>query len=370
MVYLPEKLGMQSRHEASLGSRRETSHGNNFNALRLLLATLVLLSHAFELVDGNQSREPLTRLFGTLSFGAVAIDGFFLVSGYLITQSWMNSDGFVDYLRKRVLRIYPGFLTAAVISALVIGPIASDTTNYFAEFDFPKFIAELALLFVPKTPPVFGGHPYPVVNGAMWSITYEFLCYLLIALIGILGIIKRRRILFVLAMVVLILYMVSQFPFFQTAIRKPNQQFLMLFFYFLIGACFYAFRDKIKYDGRRALLAALLLCGALFSKIASVPAYAILGGYILFYVAFSSIDLLKYLHYSLDISYGVYLYGWPIQKIIIWQLPSLHPMAVFVLSVLCSYAAGYASWKLVEKPFLRLKRGRIRTSPANIQVPE
>jgi peptidoglycan/LPS O-acetylase OafA/YrhL len=357
---LPEKLGMASIHEAS--------RGNNFNALRLLLATLVLLSHSYELVDGDRSREPLTRLFGTLSFGEVAVDSFFLLSGYLITHSWMNSDGIVDYVRKRVLRIYPGFVVATVISALLIGPIWSEAGSYFLEFNFPKFVAESALLFAPKTPPVFSGHPYPVVNGSMWSITYEFRCYLLVALIGTLGLIKKRRIFLAISMGSLSLYLGSELPFFRMTDHPANHDFLRLAFYFLTGACFYVFRDRIRYNGRLALLATLLLCATLFSAIASGPAYAILGGYILFYVAFANIDAFKFLRYSSDISYGVYLYGWPIQKIIIWQLPSLHPLAVFVLSVLFSYGAGYASWTLVEKPFLRLKRSRIRTSPAPIQA--
>src|SRR5579863_1616176 len=85
---------------------------NNFGFLRLLFAALVILSHSSELIDGNRSREILTRIFGTMSFAQLAVDSFFLISGYLITRSWILSESNSEYLIKRVMRIYPGYLVA------------------------------------------------------------------------------------------------------------------------------------------------------------------------------------------------------------------------------------------------------------------
>ena len=102
---------------------------NNFGALRLLFAALVIVSHSPELVDGNRSREVLTRVFGTMSFGEVAVDGFFLVSGYLISMSFARSRTTLSYLEKRVGRIVPGYLVAFSICSFVIAPLLEATSR-------------------------------------------------------------------------------------------------------------------------------------------------------------------------------------------------------------------------------------------------
>lgn len=149
-------------------------HSNNFNFLRLLLTVLVLLSHSPELIDGDRHREILTSLFHTISFGELAVDGFFLLSGYLITQSWQRTPQLLNFLKKRILRIYPGFIVATLMCAFVVAPLGASHSNYFAQFNAFQFLKGMLLLSPPVVPPVFISQPYPFVNGAMWTIAYEF----------------------------------------------------------------------------------------------------------------------------------------------------------------------------------------------------
>src|SRR5262249_36023778 len=149
---------------------------------------LVIVSHSFGLMDGDYSREPLARLFGSLALSDIAVDGFFVISGYLVTQSFESSHSVLSYLRKRVLRIYPGYCVAFLVSIFIVAPLTggalSDIT-WIAAFN-------MLLLQMPSVPNVFNGLHFPVLNGAMWTIAYEFRCYLAVVVLGLLGLLRVR----------------------------------------------------------------------------------------------------------------------------------------------------------------------------------
>lgn len=334
-------------------------HRNNFNALRLLFAASVLLAHSPELIDGNRSRELLTMIFGTLSFGELGVDGFFLISGYLIFQSWQRNPAAFDFMRNRVLRIYPAFIVASLICAFVVGPIgATGVAGYFDEFKVSGFFRGLLYLKRTITPPVFDGHPYPVVNGSMWSIAYEFGCYLLILGLGLAGLLRRRWMVLALALAALIAYgaclAMPQTLGLDPARGVPSS--MRFAFIFLTGATYAAYRDILRPGGIGVLIAATALAFTMFDRAFAEIGLAILGGYLVFWLAFADIPLLRRLGASSsDISYGLFLYGWPVQKLLIWFFPGIHPAGLFLAALGLAGGAGYLSWQLVEKPCLRLK---------------
>lgn len=349
---------------------------NHFNFLRLLLAGLVLLSHAPELTDGARRREPLTRVFGTISCGELAVAGFFLLSGFLVVQSWQRRPTLTDFLRSRILRIYPGFVAAALLSVLVVGALgAARPGPYFARIEPGTLLQDLALLRSPGTPPTFQGQPQPFVNGNLWTISYEFACYLCAALLGICGLIKRRGAFLAFALLVAGLWLLplaghglAVFSLghlnracFQNVclvllLQRENAAFLHLLLFFCVGGCFALFRDRLRFSPRWAWAAGGALAPCLFSVVGSQLALVTLGAYAFFAFAFAHIPTLDRFKRSADISYGVYLYGWPTQKLILWFLPGMSPWALCALSAVVSAAAGWASWRWVERPCLRLKR--------------
>src|SRR5213593_437282 len=138
--------------------RREPSpappvHGDQFNLLRLLFAGAVLFSHCFELIDRGRIHEPLDRLFHTFSAGDLAVDGFFVLSGYLILQSWLRDPNPARYLARRALRIYPAFIIATLLCGLALGPLFG-SAHYFARFRPLDFAIGTLLLREPAVPPV------------------------------------------------------------------------------------------------------------------------------------------------------------------------------------------------------------------------
>lgn len=333
---------------------------NNFNLLRLVFAILVILSHSPELVDGNRSREVLTRIFHTISFGEFAVDGFFLLSGYLILQSWTNTPRLLDFIRSRVLRIFPAFIVATLVCVLVVGPLAATSPTYFV--DLAKGVL---LLKSPVLPAVFKGTHYPGLNGAMWTIPFEFICYLCVLFAGVIGITKKREVCLVFIAGVLIIFGLQRFGYLENVAGHHlwKHPLVRLGSFFLMGSFFYLYRDKLVFSRRFALLAAVVLIWGLFSWRLSELILATAGGYLLFFVAFRPISSISDFNKLPDVSYGVYLYGWPVQKLLLWYFPMMSPWTLFVLACVGALICGVVSWYAVEKPFLRLKSGNYIASP-------
>lgn len=359
----------------TLGQRAGRAGRNNrFHVIRLVLAGLVIVAHAPELIDGDRSREVLTQVFGTLSCGELAVDGFFLVSGYLITQSWLACPSALAYLRNRVLRIYPGFVVASLVCIFVVGPLAVGSSVHAVEVSWWAVLRDLFVLRPPVAPGAFAGTPYPVVNGSLWTIALEFGCYMGVLGLGLSGLLPRRRVLVGLALALCVLYVLQRLVHVDVPGYWKVQGAIRVGFCFAVGALFYTYRAALPYDRRLALLAlAGLLAGLTWAPGVEL-AVALCGGYLLFYVAFmraparASVDAGSGAHAARgwpDISYGVYLYGWPVQKLLILWFAGITPGVLIAASLAASLALGFLSWHLVEKPFMSLKsrpaRGALST---------
>lgn len=330
---------------------------NNFNLLRLTFAVLVLLSHSFELVDGDRSRELLTSVFHTLTFGELAVDGFFLLSGYLIVQSWQLSPRIDSFLKKRILRIYPGFIVASIICTFVVAPLGSILESYPFRFTTWQFVENTLNFGNPLTGEIFLGQYYPQVNGVLWTISWEAKCYIAVLAIGLVGGVKNRRIWLGLTLAALMVFLCQKFGLVlkvngSAFAREDAARFASLFF---VGGSFYLYRDKIKFEKMQLVASTLLLVGLMFNNHVAELALAIFGGYLLFYFAFMPSPFLSGFLKFPDVSYGVYLYGWPIQKLVLWYFPSTQPWTLFAFSSCAALVCGLISWYVIEKPFLKLK---------------
>lgn len=331
---------------------------NNFNLLRLVFAFLVIVSHGPELIDGNRSRELLTRLFGSYSFGEFAVNSFFILSGYLITASWMSAPVWRIYLKKRVLRIAPGFLAAVLISMLVLGPWGS--SGFFDAFSPIKFFAKLSVLIFDY--PGFQGSHYPLVNGALWTIHYEFVCYVLLGLVGSLGWLQRRTRVVGLFASVLALYClhVSLDPVYQSMGKSLLKtawfvagNHIRFFSLYLAGVLFFLYRDRIPLRADAAALATGLFAVLMLSPLTAPLAMALPWVYLLFWLGQVKLPMAG-LFQKTDVSYGLYLYAWPIQQLVM-QKVTTDVWAVVAWTTVLSLAAAIASWYLVEKPALGFK---------------
>jgi peptidoglycan/LPS O-acetylase OafA/YrhL len=329
----------------------------------------VLLSHAPEITDGNPSRELLHRLTGSLTFGTFGVDGFFLLSGYLIVQSWLGDPELLNFLRKRALRILPGYLVAVAVSTLAVGLLAPGVDHFFRGLD-AHFLKSIALLSSPATPPVFPGRPYAMVNGAMYTIGYEFRCYLLVALLGVCGLLRRT--ILILAATALLLSSLFYPALFENLhwprpvealAGQPAIAFRLTAVY-LVGVCFYLFRDRIAFRPVLALTASCALAGSVaFAPSRAEFALVLCGGYLMFYLGKMRLPWLAGMSRLPDISYGIYLYGWPVESLWIWFHRG-SPWIAFAFSTVICFGLGWLSWHFVERPALALKRRPLAPLPA------
>lgn len=340
---------------------------NAIGALRLLFASLVIVAHSPEMLDGGLGREPLHMLFGGMSSGALAVDAFFLISGYLIAASFASSPSASAYFAKRILRIYPAFVVCSLLCVLVVAPLAGANLTELRPGAWARLGYRLLMLKAPEVEGAFTGLPYPALNGSAWTISYEFRCYILAALFGMAGLYRRPGIYVALAATVLLASLGLTWPgaptlktsgWFEAMFGDPLQD-LRLLSAFMVGTCFWLYRSA-PLEGRWAALATPLLIGLMFTPFAET-ALILLGGYILFWVAFKARwRPLLTINAKDDISYGIYLYAWPIGALLIWCWRTIPVSLLALLTFAGAAAFGALSWFLVEKPALKWKpRGRL-----------
>ena len=162
------------------------AHKNNFDTLRLFLAALVLFSHSYPLAGVN-ALEPIVVLTrGQVNGGGIAVDGFFVISGYLVTSSWLSTGSTDKFLRKRILRIYPGFLAALAASFAVAILFSPAPLTYASGVVLNSELVVRGVLLLSygalDNNAAFPNNPFPhAVNGWLWTLQPELFCYLIVA---------------------------------------------------------------------------------------------------------------------------------------------------------------------------------------------
>ena len=339
---------------------------------------MVLFSHSFALLG---VADPIRAIVtGSSDPGDLAVDGFFLISGYLITRSWVSDPSVPRFLARRALRLYPAFVVASVISVFLVGPLgAAVVGDYFHELNLRQVLAGFLLLREPLTPTVFAGTPVGSVNGSMWTISFEARCYLLAMLLGLAGLFRKRVTLLILTVAVgcAISYALPE------AGQNDNQHVLfgikavrvsdwMAWFaaLFLTGSCFFVFQSRIRFTLWGLALSICVLVASLFNAHLLRPGILLGGAYTVFALATMLGQSQTQRRTLPDVSYGMYLYGWPVQKLLGWYVAGLSPWPMFFLSLTISAALGWLSWTFIERPALTQKPRQRRANQRKTETAE
>lgn len=339
---------------------------NNFDFLRFFAASMVVFTHSFGLIPAGSKIEPLTYISqGHASMGGIAVAIFFVISGFLITMSYENTAGNREFLLKRSLRIFPGLAVLVLFSMFVLGPIFSayPLAAYFSDIRTYTYLNNLFLFQLQaELPGVFINNPLPsVVNGSLWTLWYEFVCYLCVLGLGMAGLLRWKVILLLLGVGLFISINWANVPVIwkinnYLSLLRWQDEYIELLSYFFCGALIYLLRDRIPIAPVIAVLAFILLLLALRTD-AFKPVFALAGSYLIIYLAFSRWLPLGNFSKRGDFSYGIYIYAYPVQQAVSQLMaPNLGWVGNFTISYPIILLCAIASWHWIESPTLAMKK--------------
>ena len=342
-----------------------TPRQNNFDALRLVAAISVIFSHSFLIAEGTQNNEWLVRLSGNQTIlGLAGVFVFFAVSGFLVTQSFEQTPDPWRFLAKRSLRIFPGLFVATLLSAFVLGPLVTTLPlgAYLKRPEPYEYVLGNTLLHqtVHELPAVsFVANPVGLeINGSLWTLRLEFLMYLMVLALGLLRMLTARVALLLLIFGIAclrfeILYPLEKWGWFFELLSGWG----WLVGFFAAGVVLYKLRHTPVFGGRVALLA---LAGLALSVPLRqfIPLFPVFGCYLALWLALTPrLPVIPAARFG-DLSYGLYIYGWPVEETIVWLSGGRAAWwQVFWLALPAAAGLALLSWHLVERPMLRMKPG-------------
>lgn len=338
-----------------LGDLLARGRPNALNLERLFLAAIVIIWHSFSVLGIEHNTEGATSIL----LGRMPVNGFFVLSGFLIYRSWVHHPNALAFLTARALRIYPGFWVCLAVTAFLFAPLAVVVRGGSA-IDQVSDPATFSYLWKNSTLAMFqwtiGSTPVDVPftsawNASLWTLAWEFLCYLLLLLLGLSRLLERRCTLPSVVVAFAICVMLSTDP------ANSNEIVLRLGrfgTYFFVGAWYAKHQDRIRISWIGVLIAFAVVVGAAVmpaSTLIQAPAagYALLG--------LGGLVSTPVLELRNDISYGMYIYAFPVQQIlVVFGLSEPRVILFSAVAFLLTVPLAWLSWLAVERPCLSAKQ--------------
>jgi peptidoglycan/LPS O-acetylase OafA/YrhL len=349
--------------DASKNSGANT-YAQNADFMRLVFASCVLFSHSFLIAEDTEANEPFVRLLGAHNIlGIYAVMAFLIMSGYFVAHSLQRSSGSIRFLLDRFLRIYPGLLVSMIICALLLAPFFSHLgiaaylrSNVGWSFVGLNFLLPNSVSSIPSVQ-FYGTTQWlgAIVNGSLWTIPVEISCYLLIFLL------HRLRLMSAVGILVLLgLTLAFQAQIFVHAGTKFISDMAFLLPSFLCGVLVAFLSRRFELDPLFAsALAVLCVMMAMYGNLLFI--FPFCAAYPIMYLATTRAIRLPDVRPLGDLSYGAYLYGWPVQQTVRALWPGVAWYELFAVSLAVTLPIAWLSWRLIEEPALRLKK-RLKTS--------
>jgi peptidoglycan/LPS O-acetylase OafA/YrhL len=328
---------------------------NSLNALRLAFAVAVIVSHAWPL--GGFGPDPK---IGDITVGTWAVAGFFVISGYLISVSRRRTD-LLPYFGRRFLRIFPGLWVCLMVIVLFFVPLAAIKEPS----TFPPQLKSVLAFVLGRG--LLASHNYGIDgtlvtvpwagswDGSLWTLFYEVGWYVIIGAALSIAFVRRTPWAITGAFVVVAaLHILDVERGVLGAGRLSPLDELGV--YFLAGALLQAWAHRVPLTNTLAVLSGAVLAGSVLLDHATLVA-ALPFAYLCLWFG---IKLpLQRVGRKNDISYGVYIYAWPVQQLLVlYGVAALGLVAYIGFSILATIPLAALSWVLVERRALKYKSRR------------
>lgn len=334
---------------------------NFLNVIRLMLAVGVIFWHSYAVTGSALAISPQVAAF----LGSVFVDGFFAVSGFLIVRSWGRMPSAGSFLTARVLRIFPAFWACLLVTALAFAPVSvilAGAGGSVLSLDNALYVVKNFGLWIFQygVDGTLQDVAYPGVwNGSLWTLAWEFMCYLAVLLFGMLGLWARR---WPALAVFGVLWLATFFELDEWLSSDIAHNALRFALVFLTGCLFAQFQDRIRLTWLGVLSSLIVLAASVW-----LPDYRLLGAPALAYALLAVGGLVSNERLALrnDISYGVYIYAFPVQQLLaILAVANDAPLWFGVLATVLTLPLAVLSWVCIERPALRLKAVLTRATRA------
>lgn len=296
---------------------------------------------------------------------------FFGLSGFLITGSALRLS-LKNFIINRSLRIVPALGVDVVFCALVLGPLITSVTlrAYFSDAEFRSHFLNIFGYVHYQLPGLFEDHPSDRVNTSLWTVPYEIGCYVIMSGFIVTGALQKRWVPLCCVVAIVILgFVAAALPDMQAQHHRTSEIVMgrgsRLFVCFVLGILAYLYRHSIPYDGRlfAACVALCIAIAAFVDPASPVGQFWFLNAvagpplvYIMAWLGVTRLPKLPFFHRG-DYSYGIYLYGFPIQQLVYQFCPDVRSVAGhFALSAPPIVLFAACSWHLVEYPILKMRK--------------
>ena len=334
---------------------------NNFDFIRLLFAIFVIITHSYPL-SGDKGWDWLGEITnGNLQFSYIGVKGFFVISGYLIFQSLLRSRNWVDYFWKRILRLFPGLFVVLVLTILLAPLLYESPVFYLDNRKVYTYVIRNITLFQLQysIPGVFDKNIYgSAINGSLWTICYEFALYVLLSFLLYFRSQKKLLGLFLLlfyaAFFVYHVLISIFFPFHFFDLSSSHLSELGLFFLGGSFLAFFNFRAFPYLDTILILSGVLIFCSEVLGQDSFIFRILLWPVFIIGIGEQVTPVLSKIGSRVGDLSYGIYIYGFPIQQTLMHYF-KFNALELMLVSLPISMLFGYWSWHVIEKKILCYK---------------